>query len=119
MSNEIWRLEVVLKDNQEPHLHVMPAFKDVQEAIDKANEILKKIDPETIETAKIVNYSLTAIGEIDPRTERVGAKHDPRYQKYQSTSIEGLIRDSILKISGNKIDIDKYIPEQFNKKAIK
>lgn len=120
MSNEIWRLEIVFKNGQAPRSYVMSSFDNVQEAINEANATLAKLDPETIETSKIVNYNLVAIGEIDPKNNKYSGaqiKSDPRYKSYQD--FEGMIKDSILKMSGGKIDIDKYIPEQLKGKVIK
>ena len=116
MSNEIWRLEVIFNNDQAPHLHVISNFNSVQEAINEATAVLAKIDPKTIKTAKIINYDLIPIGEIDPKNEYQGTqiKGDPRYKSYKD--VEGVIKDSIFKMSGGRIDIDKYIPEKLKSK---
>jgi len=63
---KIWQVEITFNNTNKPHLYMMTSFTNTQQqAVDQLTRQVKWFKPETINTAKVVQYKLEAVDEVD------------------------------------------------------
>ena len=63
---KIWQVEITFNDSKPPYLYMMTSFTNTQQqAVDQLTRQVKWFKPETINTAKVVQYKLEAVDEVD------------------------------------------------------
>lgn len=63
---KIWQVEITFTNTNKPHLYMMTSFTNTQhQAVDQLTRQVKWFKPETINTAKVVQYKLEAVDEVD------------------------------------------------------
>lgn len=67
---KIWQVEITFNNTKPPHLYLMSSFTNTQDhAVDQLKRQVKWFAPETIESAKVVQYKLEAVGGFDMTDE--------------------------------------------------
>lgn len=62
----IWQVEICFNDTKPPHLYLMTNFSNnVYAAVDQLKRQVKWFKPETIKSAKVVQYVLEGVDEVD------------------------------------------------------
>jgi hypothetical protein len=63
---KIWQVEITFHDTKPPHLYLMTNFtNNIDSAVDQLKRQVKWFKPETIKSAKAVQYVLEAVDEVD------------------------------------------------------
>lgn len=65
-NKRIWQIEIIFNDTKPPHLYMMTNFTNTRSAaMEQLKRQVKWFKPETIKSAHIVEYKLSALDSID------------------------------------------------------
>ena len=65
-NKRIWQIEITFNDTKPPHLYMMTNFTNTRSvAMEQLKRQVKWFKPETIKSAHIVEYKLSALDSID------------------------------------------------------
>ena len=63
---KVWQIEITFNDTKPPHLYLMSNYtNNIDAAADQLKRQIKWFKPESIKTAKAVQYIMEAVDEVD------------------------------------------------------
>jgi hypothetical protein len=65
-ERKIWQVEITFNDTKPPHVYMMTNFTNTQtNAVEQLKRQVRWFKPETIATAKVVQYQLSPVNSVD------------------------------------------------------